>query len=319
MTDPVRWPEAVLSQRFAEAVRGRRLRSAVFTTFSFDPGFFELQVLPLLFSQSFSQVDKVRLLQLEDALRDVDHLAVYYDRSALSQDAEPARLDYRRMDVRRRKGAFHPKLAFLLVEEPTEFGDKPGKTYQSLVVVCLSANLSRAGWWENVECVHVEEIRGRSTNRIPFRRDLLAILRRVRARAADDNNHEALEAVNEFLLHSVPTGRYASAMAGGRWHTRLFGGERQLNLADWLAELGLGRREWNLEVISPYFDARGAAPLKRLAEAIEPRETRVYLPRDADGSAPGDVRRLQVHRGARRRAMGRATRRPHAALRRCVG
>ena len=74
------------------------MRSAVFTTFNFDPGFFELQVLPLLFSQSFSQVDKVRLLQLEDALRDVDHLAVYYDRGALSQDAEPARLDYRRVD-----------------------------------------------------------------------------------------------------------------------------------------------------------------------------------------------------------------------------
>ena len=67
MTVSARWPEAVLSGGLAEVVRGRRVRTAVFTTFNFDPGFFELQVLPLLFPQSFSQVDKVRLLQLEDA------------------------------------------------------------------------------------------------------------------------------------------------------------------------------------------------------------------------------------------------------------
>ena len=76
MTDATAFPQAVLSQRFGEAIGGRRVRSAVFITFSFDPGFFELQVLPLLFSQSFGQVDKVRLLQLEDALRGIDHLAV---------------------------------------------------------------------------------------------------------------------------------------------------------------------------------------------------------------------------------------------------
>ena len=284
MTDTVRWPEAVLSRRFVDALRGRRLRSAVFTTFSFDPGFFELQVLPLLFPQSFSQVDKVRLLQLEDALRDVDHLAVYYDRRALSQDAEPARLDYRRIDVRRRTGAFHPKLAFLLVEESKETGDETGATRETLVVACLSANLSRAGWWENVECVHIEEIRERSTGRVPFRRDLLAVLRRIRACAAEDDDHRALDAVYGFLRHRVPTRRSADARAGGRWHTRLFGGERRLDLADWLAGLGLGHHEWNLEVISPYFDGRDAAPIRRLTEAIETRETRVYLPRDADGS-----------------------------------
>ena len=162
-----------------------------------------------------------------------------------------------------------------------------GGTYQSLVVVCLSANLSRAGWWENIECAHIEEIqdRDRATNRVPYRRDLLAILRRVRTCAAEGDDHRALDAVHAFLLHRVPTGGYVNARARGRWHTRLFGGERRLDLADWLADFGLGRREWNLEVISPYFDARGAAPLKRLVDVIEPRETRVYLPRDADGSA----------------------------------
>ena len=289
MTDSARWPEAVLSLQLVEAVRGRHLRSAVFTTFNFDPGFFELQVLPLLFSQSFSQVDKVRLLQLEVALRDVDHLAVYYDRGALSQDAEPARLDYRRIDVRQATGVFHPKLAFLLLDEPNEPGNDMSemRQYQSLLVACLSANLSRAGWWENIECAHIEEIqdRDRAPERVPYRRDLLGVLRRIRACAAEGDDHHALDAVHAFLLRRVSVERYANARAGGRWHTRLFGGERKLNLADWLTDLGLGCREWNLEVISPYFDACGAAPLKQLTEMIVPRETRVYLPRDADGEA----------------------------------
>ena len=46
------------------------------------------------------------------------------------------------------------------MDEPEEPGDDAHEThqYQSLVVACLSANLSRAGWWENVECAHIEEI-----------------------------------------------------------------------------------------------------------------------------------------------------------------
>ena len=42
---------------------------------------------------------------------------------------------------------------------------------------------------------------------------------------------------------------------------------------------------WNLEVISPYFDAHGSGPLQQLIGVLKPQETRVYLPRDADGSA----------------------------------
>ncbi len=71
-----RIPMAVLSEQLADAIDGRRVRSAVFTTFTFDPSFFELNVLPLLFDQTFGQADKLRRIQLEDAMRSVDHMAV---------------------------------------------------------------------------------------------------------------------------------------------------------------------------------------------------------------------------------------------------
>ena len=287
MSAAAKLPMAVLAERLAESISGRRIRVALFTTFNFDPGFFERDVLPSLFDQSFSQVDKVRLLQLEDALRSIDELSVYYDRSALAQDAEPARLDYRRIDVRRATGAFHPKLILLLVDEPTEEKHENAEAYRSLIVVALSANLTRAGWWENVECAHIEEIKdvGCGGGRCSFRRDLLAVLRRIEACADPTDDGAALKAVRQYLLKRTSTKMFARSISGGRFHTRLFGGEGEKGLASWLGELPLGRHEWNLEVISPFFDPGGAGPLPALMDAVNAREARVYLPKEPDGTA----------------------------------
>src|SRR5689334_14374444 len=51
---------AVLSDALVEAIRGRRVKVAVFLTFQFDPGFFEEELLPLLFDQSFSHIPQIR-------------------------------------------------------------------------------------------------------------------------------------------------------------------------------------------------------------------------------------------------------------------
>ena len=291
MSTADRVPMEVLSRALGEAIGGRRVRAAVFTTFTFDPGFFELHVLPLLFEQSFSQVDKVRRIQLEDALRQVDDIAVYYDRRGLSQDAEPGQLDYRRIDLRRKTGVFHPKVMLLLVDEPPEAAaadeDEGGEPYQSLVVAIASANLTRAGWWENVECAHFEEIPDRDLDgsRCPFRADLLALLRQVRACAASGESHAALDRIHRFLTQRTQRERFQHVRTGGEWYTRLFCGQGHQSLADWLGSLRLGDRGWNLEVISPYFDAAGAPPLAELVETLQPKEVRVYLPRDPDGRA----------------------------------
>jgi hypothetical protein len=268
-----RLPAEVLSRALGDAIGGRRVRAGVFTTFTLDPAFFELHVLPLLFGQPFSQVEKARRIQLEEALRSVEHLAVYYDRSGLSQDAAPAQLDYRRIDVRRPTGVFHPKLILLLVDEPVEEHESDGVKivpYQSLVVGVLSANLTRAGWWENVECAHFEEVRDRDLDaaRSSFRQDLLNIIRQIRACAAEDEEHAALDRIHAFLRDRAPTGRFEHASARGQWYTRLFSGQGRQSLPDWLRELRLGRHEWNLEVISPYFDADGAGPLGLVSQEV---------------------------------------------------
>src|SRR5438046_2160138 len=109
-------------------MKGRVLKTAVFLTFRLDPGFFEQEVLPVFLDVPLSHERAVRLIQLEDALRErVDHVAVYYDPGALEMtDFGSAKLDVRRVPVSWSTGYFHPKNIFLLVEdaEPDENGHR---------------------------------------------------------------------------------------------------------------------------------------------------------------------------------------------------
>ncbi|MGH7461305.1 MAG: hypothetical protein ACREMA_09790, partial [Longimicrobiales bacterium] len=141
----------VLSAAFQDAMSGSRLLAAVFLTFRFDPGFFEQEILPVFFDIPMSHAPLARVLHLEDLLRRTGPVAVYYDRRALVPGTS-ARTDFQRIGVTHRTGYFHPKNVFLLVESE---GDQAPKT-TSLIVASLSANLTRAGWWQNVEVAHIE-------------------------------------------------------------------------------------------------------------------------------------------------------------------
>ena len=277
-------PKRVLSEEISKAIAGRRVTAAVFTTYTFDPEFFELEILPILFEGrfrgGFSHIEKVRLVQLEECLRDIADVAVFYDRNGLVDNARSARLDFRRIDVGR-TGIFHPKLVLVLVENPATADSKPT---QNLIVATVSANLTRAGWWENVETGHVEVVNTDSTPnpRCTFRRDLLDVLRAVASAARPGDRRGAIERVRRFVKVEAPKCSTRNASWRGRYYTRLFAG--QTSLPEWLAGFRLGQRNWNLEVVSPFFDGDGAGALKRLVRATRPREVRVFLPTESDGT-----------------------------------
>jgi hypothetical protein len=267
-------PSAVLSESFQPYLEGRRLRTAVFFTFSFDPAFFEQEILPVFLDIPLSQADVVRLVQLEAEIRQrLDHVAVYYDPRGLLASTEAPRLDVRRIPALIRGGYFHPKNIFLL----TEPEDPEAPPSQSLIVATLSANLTKAGWWRNVECCHIEVVEEAST--IGFRDDVLGLLRTARAASSEAVSHEALEEVRRFVTRCTQRER----ISNDRLPARLFGGRG--DFVEFLAGATKGRLEGlNMEVIAPYVDDNEIKPLQALIAAFKPRECRVFLPRHSSGA-----------------------------------
>ncbi len=268
------FPQQVLSDTMRRAFGSRTVSAAVFLTFRFEPAFFEAEVLPLLFDRVFSHAEKVRLAQLEELLPKVK-LAVYFDRNGLETASGSARLDYRRIAVGRTTGYFHPKNIMLLVDEPQE----EGETLRSLLLVTLSANLTRAGWWENVEVVQVEEVQ--EGKRCPFRRDLLELFGRLRQEDRVDTDHEALEEIRSFMDRRIEDAGWQKK--DGRLRPQLYVGHGKV--ADFLRDR-LPRDDYHLEVISPYH-AEGVGTLEELLEVVQPKETRILVPITSDGLSVG--------------------------------
>lgn len=277
--------QAELSKRYVEQLAGQRLRTALFTTFSFDPGFFEQEVLRLFFDIEVSHSRELRLVKLDDSLRELTaRPAVYYDARALARgDVGSARLDVERHPMRL-NGCFHPKIVCALVEA-AELDEKDHRP-QKLIVGCQSANLTRSGWWENVECCHIEiiEEETKSSFSDPLKQFLRWLIKR-----SPGESHLAAEEILAFLTKKVtqyerlakeplaPLFLFTDMKAGGRSITEML-----------LDETGTALRGMNLEILSPYFDEDdGNSPLDELKNSfdLDAKTLRVYLPRDEENKA----------------------------------
>ncbi|MFY2559479.1 phospholipase D family protein [Corallococcus terminator] len=279
-------PRAVLSEHFQERMKERRLVSAIFTTFRFEPGFFESEVLPVFFDIPLSHAPAIKLVQLEEALRALPgSITVYYDQHGLVPEGGAAKLDTRRIPIRHATGIFHPKNVLVLVEDAKPAED--GKRDRALLCACASANLTRAGWWENVEVAHVEEIgEGAHTSlRDALLRYLDALVGAAEGRRANDElraHHGAARDIRAFLRGTT---QRENRSVDGKLLSQFHDGEA--SLPDFLEEAsGKALHGLCLEVISPYFDGGGtSAPLTELLERFQIQEARVFLPRNDKGEA----------------------------------
>ncbi|NPC71985.1 hypothetical protein HPP05_19725 [Corallococcus exiguus] len=279
-------PRAVLSEHFQACMENRRLVSAVFTTFRFDPGFFESEVLPVFFDVSLSHANAIKLVQLSEVLtKQSVNLAVYYDQHGLVAEGASAKLDVQRVPLQHPTGIFHPKNVLALVEdvEPDESGRRP----RALLCACLSANLTRAGWWENVEVAHIEKLNeGEATHlRGPLIDYLDRLVGTAEFRRPNDElrrRHAALWDIRKFLEGCRQRDHRT---VGGRLHTQFHNGEE--SLPDFIANSSANAvRGMCLEILSPYIDGdEASAPLAALLERFQPRDVRVHLPRNERGEA----------------------------------
>jgi hypothetical protein len=286
-----------LTEAFHEAMSRQRLVAAVFLTYRFDPGFFEQEVLPAFFDRPFSSDPKVKLAQLEAVLQGrPGSLAVYYDANGLKGGEEPAKLDVGRFPVRLERGIFHPKNVFALVEadEPDEEGRRPRK----LLAACLSANLTQAGWWRNLEAAHIEEIEEKEEVTETFLADdLRPFLKWLREQPATQAPQKALDEIRAFLDKRANRFETATRRSrDGMLLPRFYWGRSDDGTPESVVQFlkRTTKRElqgWRMEVVSPYFDeADECEPLTELRAAFSPSEMSVFLPRDGDGKGTVDPR-----------------------------
>lgn len=138
---------------FTEALKtkivDRKVTHALFTTYSFETDFFELEVIPGLLNYSFSPSEIIRRPQIELAMRESKLKAdVYYDQIVFNANTSPS-LNCGYIPVNIAPFAFHPKLIILQLLDETKENNK-----KSLLVIAGSNNLTKAGWWDNIECSH---------------------------------------------------------------------------------------------------------------------------------------------------------------------
>lgn len=273
-------PELVLSNALRNALNGRPIRAAVLLTYQFDPAFFETEVLPVLFDQSYSHVSKIRLAQLEELIRDSDlDLAVYYDRRALVTKSGSAHLDYRRIGVARSHGCFHAKNILLLVRNP----DDAGLVNESLVVVTTSANLTDSGWWENIEIAQIDEFH--TGEPCVYYQDLLTLIRSVKKEDRATESHTALDKIRTFVCSQLNPDR-SQVRRKRHLNPQLYAGTKSVTT---FLKKYIAKSDLNLEIISPYFDEATASVLTQLQKELQPKQIRVYLPRiDGVAQCPAD-------------------------------
>jgi len=141
-----------ISEAFRAVIGEREVMQAFFTTYSFEPDFFELEVLPLLLGNpALSSNESIRYYQLQSLMRQhAGRLAVVYDLSVFDPQLAP-RLEVDYLPMRVGGACQHAKLMVLVVR------DRKSKQL-SIVLGAGSFNLTKAGWWENLEVGHWVEL-----------------------------------------------------------------------------------------------------------------------------------------------------------------
>ena len=252
-----------ISEGFKLALRERKVERAFFSTYCVDPDFFELDVLPLLLGDPALSTDEtVRYHQLQSLMSDsCGRFALAYDFDVFDP-RYTTRLEVDYIPIRVDGACQHAKLAVI------EVSDVSGDT--ALILAAGSFNLTRAGWWTNIEVGHWVELSSTYAPR-NIVRPLVAALQYY-------NQYRAVPALGA-LQATVEQWRVGPDDPGCTFYFSGAGIERQ----SFPSALESVNRQ-SLEIVSPYFSEEGDHP-KVLAFLKLFGRPSLLLPTDESGAA----------------------------------
>jgi len=271
---------AVISDQLEELLDNYEVKAALFTSYTFDPEFFELEVIPLLLpgNTAFSSDSRVKQFQVREALRESRiKLEVFYDLRIFRKEGSCSpSMEYLFQGVHRGNNAFHAKLALILVHDNKDSKD-------CLLVGAGSNNLTRAGWWDNIECQHWETVRQDKANS-----NFLNQLTEDVAWLTDERhlepvkNSSALNQISEFLHACKSWGKAKPVSYYG-----INDVSRRGSFPGFLKKTNKrwSYRNWNLEIISPFFAEDTGNLEHEFFFDLGVQDIQMFLPMDQEGRA----------------------------------
>ncbi len=269
--------QAEITGQLQSLIEGHRVVSSVITSYTVELDFFELDVIPLMLSGkiAYSMDERVKAFQVSEALRQADvRLEIFCDWRMFRQgESRSPRMEYLCHRVDLGNHAFHPKVNWLLLESDT--ADEQGQLAQRLVMGVGSNNLTRAGWWENLEVQHWEVITPGSHDRAILNEVLADLSYLKTARGLQDGTPGALPGHRDAI---APIERYLQACAPANKSASLhyYGISRSQSVPAFLAQHLPTQEAELLEIISPFFAEDGTSQLEQRLHAH--RSAHLFLP-----------------------------------------
>jgi len=239
-----------VTNQLSDLLSKKRVIAGVFTTYNFEPDFFELDVIPELLNKGipYSTDERVKTFQVREALRESGLiLDVFFDLQMFRKDAYISpQMEYLCHGVNQGQFAFHPKNIYLLIRDEDIHDNDDINSQMSLLVAAGSNNITRAGWWSNIETLHWEEVRSKSVS--------LAFLNRLRSdidwlkKRQSIKSISSLESVESFLDNCKASNDAATVNYFGFAENNFYRFLRKAK-GDPLGQYN----NWQLEIISPYF------------------------------------------------------------------
>lgn len=269
---------AVISDQVKELINGCQVKAAVFTTYTFEPDFFELEVIPLLLPNNipYSSDSRVKAFQVRDALRQASlPLEVFYDAKLFRKEGQTSpSMEYLCHGVHYGNAAFHPKLNLLLAYSEKHESD-------CLLVGAGSNNLSQAGWWDNIECQHWEIVRSDNIDEgflEQLKQDVALLF--DWQQSVNGAMNSALMLISNFLQSCTgSTIDNASAYFGLTTNPRFKTFLRRITNECW------SYSNWTLEIISPFFADDTHNKEHEFFYELGVKKIHLLLPKDQEGKA----------------------------------
>jgi len=268
-------PRSVLSEALRTHLNGATLRAAVLTTFVLEWDFTVDEVLPTLVPRSLSAMKNARREELaEHLLRNGAALTVYADAAGIGDASGATRVPLAVVPVRHPTGYFHPKVLLALVVDDDQT--------ERLVVAVGSANLTRQGWWESVECAHIWSIGARAPTWC--RDNLMSFLDHLDRHSVNPTDRTAPRSVREFLASTTQRKHESANASPERFVWNGVGGRS--SFVDEVTALTAGYyRSGTLEICSPWYSDSGDVQVRQLSRALKVKQTVVLVPVGDDGRA----------------------------------